>query len=335
VRSNALAVNSINRELKLMKLRLHGKYQTNRQHFDVEKPTQRYSYAIPLDQFDCHRTINKVDSTGTPYVGTVVGTCCFKCDMQTGTTFGALSGNDSKFPLENLDGTEGLINPMWQGNNMSIPDGGQYFCHGASYNVEIEGVADNRYITFRMFSVLPAGFIKSSGFDVLADVNSVQFNQTLMPNCMRFMNDMARPSGATFPKNRFKVYWEKRIYLNSKTHSDGNQTQATTSGRRSFKFNINPNKVVKQHFATPNDVNDPGAASSKTSATTFNNQFPFGPFGPSNRPVFDPLWLMYSTDIPDPKVEGDEGFDPEVIAESVSVRISRTCRWRDNVGGQI
>ena len=165
VRSNALAVNALNRELKLIKMRMHGKYQTNRQYFDQESPTVSFSYAIPLDQFDAHRTISKIDGTGTPYVGTVRGTPCFKCDMRAGATFGTLTAQDSKYPLENIDGTEGLVNPMWQGNNMSIPDGGQYFCHGATYEVEIQGLADNRYITFRMFSVKPEGFIKSSGFD--------------------------------------------------------------------------------------------------------------------------------------------------------------------------
>jgi hypothetical protein len=152
---------------------------------------------------------------------------------------------------------------------------------------------------------------------------------------MKYFTDMARPSGVPFPANRFKVYWTKRIYLNSKTHADGNSTQATTSGRRSFKFTINPNKVVRQHTPVPNDMNDPAAGATTVGTQTLNS-YPMGPFGPSNRPLFDPLWLMWTTDVPPKTTEEDEEYGtPDAVTDDIRVRISRTCRWRDNVGGQI
>ena len=336
VRSNALAVNSINRELKLMKLRLHGKYQTNRQYWDLIQVNSKVSYAIPLDQFDCRRSINKINASGQPYVSNVIGTSLIQCIMTPGTAdYGVLAGTDSKYTLESITGADGSVNPLWNANNQNIPDGGQYFCHGATYDVEIEGIADNRYITFRMFTVKPEGFVKSTGFGDSTASNSVKANETLMPICMKYFTDMARPSGVNLPPNRFKTYWTKRIYLNSMTHADGNSSNATTSGRRSFRFSINPNKVVKQHTPVPNDMNDPAAGSTTLPSGTYNS-YPLGPFGPSNRPLFDPIWLMFTTDVPPKTTEEDPEYGTDqAVTEDIRVRISRTCRWRDNVGGQI
>lgn len=360
VRNNARAINTLHRDIKYLKMAQHGSFQMSRQMCYSFNVNDQQVVAIPVDQFDAKRDVMVGDpNANPPYSNTIAahvnGTPVFVAKpsstaLEIATQWQPQAGFK-------VDTTAGGGKALWEGINHNIPDSGKYFCDSAHYQINMSCIAQSRNIIFTLMYQLPKGIVKNT---VLSDT---QYS-AVMPNALRYMTKLSTFTGpgVHLPTNRYKVLWSKRFSFNSLTHGDGNKTMASTGNRRQFSFTIRPKKVVKQLYPVPSDHNDPSVADTiLVPSGTRLNPYAWGPFGPNQRGLCEPLYLLITSDVPasasavSEEIAHDcphplevEFFEQNPDATELSqealdamatnpehawISMTRTCKWRDHQGG--
>ena len=299
VRSNALAVNRLTRDVQFLKRARHGKVQMNLQHFSVPiRPSSTEPYAIDITQFD-YRRVNSANVI-------IPGTPVYQWDTHAGGITTPASFFAGPATSTNYHGA----NPLWAGLTTDIPDGGQYLPISSTYNFTITGATHlvDAKVTFTL--------MREKKRTTRTALQTLGMN---MPHSLRYMDNISDKSLNCLPPDRFKVYWSRSVYINSR--SDQTKTGATTGNIKSFSFTVKHKGGVKRQNKTfPNDTD------------TLPVQFPteshidpdldFGPFGMHNTDPLSALWLVISS-------TDSEGTTAQVPI----VHCSRKVYWRDQVGG--
>jgi len=298
VRSNALAVNSNHRAIMRMQRELKGPVQMNNQvtSFPPQIPplpgtptpfmTLRNDRPICCDigDFSCQ----------TPASTVLEGCAFYQYNNATPAVLSKIACW-GKAPF--------VANPYFKGANAdNLLDVGQYTPLSIQLTIKIQAspnVANTR-IRFDLVSLKSRKIYQST----------TGFQDLLMPQGVRWFEDLASPERNSISKTFFKVYATKWVTLDSRTRytqgggAGGGNVIGHTSTTQNFRyvsFFVRPKKDRTQ----------------STTSTTAPADFSV-----YNVPQDQPLWLICST----------SDVNDDVDSDQIQLTMRRKIRWRDTLG---
>lgn len=311
IRSNAMAINSLNRQVKHLQLAAYGSYQTNLQ---IQKggpiiPLAQSPALLDLTDFTCQR-VGALNDFGAQL-------------YQYSTAFPPVLTGRGLWEVSPLG-----QNVFWKNYNEQRPgETGQYLPMYAKYTVNITGVptlSDTR-IRLDCFSQKAKTI-----------VTNIQAEDDLrLPGALSALTDMASPQLNRINPAYFNKYWSKTFYLNStntatRIGTTGNTIRYTfvvkpKHPRKQLVTNFNPIIPVIDLSGVEQAINDHIDHSDHSSAES-DVELGAPPvdnivgldYSPFNSAVDAPLYLLISTT-----------DTTAALSNQVQITMSRRLGWRD------
>lgn len=259
VRKNAMAVNSLSKQVRSLKVSQYGKPQTGFHRFSNHVvPIQRYP--VLFDMLDY--TVNHQSGAGTLIPSGPIF-------QYSGATLQAVATWDRA----------NLTSVFWLGENTDTVDTGAYYATWMDYCIAIEGDGglDDTRVRVDIFYQKPKS--------VWQGPPGTQ--NILLPNALNQFDNIATPELNQINPKYFRKVYTKVVYFNSRTDEPTalaiGRTQFTPN-KRYVRFRCSPKKLIKQALTNPVSQGGPEAV------------IPDGSFGHLNTPVGQALWCLISTD---------------------------------------
>jgi len=304
VKSNARAINKLNKSVYALTMGTYGKVQKNYQEVTGLAPLDSQPICFDATDFTARRTdgINEL----------MPGCKVYQVDA-TGTNITVADKWKIAANTQN--------NPFWDATNADlVGDTGSYKPIQADYFFKIyagRNRIDDAWIDIRLVTMRPGAVA------LVGAPSSANYPERTLPRGLKFMKYLTDGNNS-INSDYFKTYRHMRIYLNSQSNltnptpgaTSAQVGQTSTTGNSKFRsVTIRPKGVRQQLQTFP----DPNEAETITGA---GNDVQDGPYGFRNVSLSQPLWFIISTN-----------DATQLDFDGVGIDIRRKVIWRDQVGG--
>jgi hypothetical protein len=261
-RRNALAINSLARQQRMIKAMTYGSVQTGLHKLSLMQiqMSKDHPYLWDMTDFSRFQTFHPIGSGQHQRTGGQVYT--LGTDPVTNTV-GAVKHSYWQQDHE--------TSPFFKDCN-DVPDTGKYLPIYGEYNIRLNAynVTQPITVTFHMFTARPLNFTGAS----------TDLAEKLLPKCFPEFKGLSDPVGSIFPSQYFKLYRKKTVKI-WPMHNAQNHDYI-----RTLKLCIRP-KGERNQDKTVNVTPEDATA-----------EEPDGNWAYSNCPITQPFWCCVTTDVP-------------------------------------